>query len=219
MRVKRLFLLAFACLLVSATSGFAADNWTPLFNGKDLTGWQHIGPGSFTVENGMLVSHGGMGLLWYTKKKFGNCVLRVVYKAGPKANSGVFVQIPLPPKDPWDAVNSGYEVQILEQSDYPSFDEYHRTGALYSISKAGTYPPSADGWNTMEITLVGFQVVVRINGVTVDEYDPSNAVPRRKYWYEPQRGPRPEAGYIGVQNHNDESRVYFKEVSVKPLDE
>jgi 3-keto-disaccharide hydrolase len=218
MKVKRFFFFAFVCLLVSATGGFAAGNWRPLFNGKDMAGWEHIGPGSFTVENGMLVSHGGMGLLWYTKERFGNCVLRVVYKADPKANSGVFIQIPLPPKDPWDAVNSGYEVQILEESDYPSFNEYHRTGAMYSISKAGVYPPSADGWNAMEITMEGFQVVVRINGVTVSAWDPSDPVPPRKYWYEPQRGPRPEKGYIGVQNHNEESRVYFKEVSVKPLD-
>ena len=114
MKAQKLFLLAFVCLLVSATGSFAAGNWRPLFNGKDLTGWQHVGPVGFTVENGMLVSYGGMGLLWYTKEKFGNAVLRVVYKAKPKANSGVFVQSPLPPKDPWDAVNSGYEVQILE---------------------------------------------------------------------------------------------------------
>lgn len=219
MKVRRIFLFAFVCLMVSTTSSFAAGNWKPLFNGKDLTGWEHVGPGSFTVENGLLVTHGGMGLLWYTRQKFGNAVLRVVYKAKPKDNSGVYIQIPLPPKDPWQAVNSGYEVQILEQSDYPSFNEYHRTGAIYSISRAGTYPSSPDGWNTMEITMVGFQVVVRINGVTVTEYDPSDAVPPRKYWYEPQRGPRPEEGYIGLQNHNMESVVYFKEVSVKPLGE
>ena len=212
-------------LLVLAVVAFAAlpaasqsDGWIQLFNGKDLTGWKHVGPGGDTVENGLIKTHGGMGLLWYTQKKFGNCVLRVVYKAAPKANSGVFIQIPLPPKDPWDAVNSGYEVQILEQSDYPSFNEYHRTGALYSISKAGTYPPSADGWNTMEITMEGYQTVVRINGVTVSAWDPSDPVLPRTYWYEPQRGPRPDVGYIGVQNHNEESRVYFKEVSVKPLD-
>ncbi len=43
-----------------------------LFNGKDMKGWEHVGPGGFTIENGMLKSDGGMGLLWYTPEKFGN---------------------------------------------------------------------------------------------------------------------------------------------------
>jgi hypothetical protein len=32
--------------------------------------------------------------------------------------------------------------------------------------------------------------------------------------YEPMRGPRPVYGYIGLQNHDPNSTVYFKEVSV-----
>ena len=35
--------------------------------------------------------------------------------------------------------------------------------------------------------------------------------------YEPERGPRPRSGYIGLQNHDDQQRVHFKEVSVAPL--
>jgi hypothetical protein len=32
---------------------------------------------------------------------------------------------------------------------------------------------------------------------------------------DPEPGPRPEAGYIGLQNHDEDSTVYFKEVAVK----
>jgi hypothetical protein len=39
-------------------------------------------------------------------------------------------------------------------------------------------------------------------------------VPERKQWFEPVRGPRPDTGYIGLQNHDQNSTVYFKEVSV-----
>ncbi len=60
--------LAFlACL-----SAQAEDKWRPLFNGKDLEGWKHVGPGSFQIEDGLLKTEGGMGLLWYTREKFGN---------------------------------------------------------------------------------------------------------------------------------------------------
>jgi hypothetical protein len=88
-------------LAMAAGAAFAAD-WKPLFNGKDLSGWEHVGPGSFTVEDGMLRTHGGMGLLWYTREKFGNTTLRVVFKTtGPVDNSGLFIRFPEPPKDPW----------------------------------------------------------------------------------------------------------------------
>ena len=56
-------------------SGFAADadnactgdpnKWQQIFNGKDLTGWKHVGPGFMTVEpDGLIHTHGGMGLLY-----------------------------------------------------------------------------------------------------------------------------------------------------------
>ena len=46
-----------------------AADWKQLFNGKDMNGWEHVGPGGFVLENGMLKSEGGMGLLWYTAAK------------------------------------------------------------------------------------------------------------------------------------------------------
>ena len=43
-------------------------------------------------------------------------------------------------------------------------------------------------------------------------------VPPRGRWFEPDRGPRPNEGYIGLQDHDDKSTAYFKEVAVKPLE-
>lgn len=60
--------------------------WRQLFNGKDLTGWKHVGKGSMSVENGLIRGLGGMGLLYRTGEKFGNCTLRVVYRM-QKTNS------------------------------------------------------------------------------------------------------------------------------------
>ena len=39
-----------------------------LFNGTDLTGWRHVGRGEFVVEDGALMTSGGMGLLVYDGK-------------------------------------------------------------------------------------------------------------------------------------------------------
>jgi len=203
----------------AATSGAVGDkeDWHQLFNGRDLDGWEHIGPGRFVVEDGLLKTEGGMGLLWYTRERFGNCALRVVYKVSKEdSNSGVFVRIADKPADEWFAVHHGYEVQICDNQD-----EYHRTGAIYSLSPARSKPMNPPGqWNTMEIALKGKYVLVSINGTQVTEFDPGGAVPERKQQWEPERGPRPETGYIGLQNHEDydpNTHVYFKEVSERRL--
>jgi len=49
----------------------------------------------------------------------------------------------------------------------------------------------------------------------VNDFSNDQPVPERKQWFEPVRGPRADTGYIGLQNHDAASTVYFKEVSVK----
>ncbi len=215
--MKRNVLAVTLLLLGSSVSTLADDEktsgWRPIFDGKSLDGWEHVGPGRFVLKDGVLRTEGGMGLLWYTKEKLGNCVIRVVYKTSSKAsNSGVFIRIADKPKDEWFAVHHGYEVQICDAAD-----PFHRTGAIYSLSKADAQPGKVGEWNTLEITLKGDLVQVSVNGVPVNSFDPKGPVPERKHDYEPMRGPRPQSGYIGLQNHDTESHVDFKNVSVRPL--
>ena len=191
--------------------------WKQLFDGKDLTGWKHVGPGSMTVEDGLIQTHGGMGLLYWTGGKLGNCTIRVVFKMRDhNDNSGVFIRIPIEPREEWMPVHYGYEVQI--DNEAAGEDEYHTTGMLYSLTKplarAGKPGPE---WNTMEITLDGPRTIVVLNGVKVTDYTEGNPVPERKFNFEPQRGPRPNDGYFGLQNHSDNDVVFFKEVAVKML--
>ena len=212
-------MLIIAILALAAVPGWAqTGGWRQLFNGKDMTGWQQVGPGSVVVENGMLKPVGGMGLLWYTPNKISNSVIRVVFKVtNENDNAGVFIRIPIPPREEWMPVNYGEEVQI-----FGAGDEYHCTGVLYSLTKALASPSKPIGeWNTMEITLDGPHTVVVLNGVKVTDYTEGQPVPERVKDYEPQRGRRPDAGYIGLQNHPREDKtdsgVYFKEVAVRPL--
>jgi hypothetical protein len=192
------------------------SEWRTLFDGKSLDGWEHIGPGKMVLEDGLLRTEGGMGLLWYTREKIGDGVIRVVYKTtSHSANSGVFIRIADKPKDPWYAVHNGYEVQICDVQD-----DFHGTGSIYSLSKVTSRPAKPEGqWNTMEITLKGRRIQVAINGTQVNDFDPETAtIPERTKEFEPKRGPRAESGYIGLQNHDDyakDSHVIFKEVSYR----
>lgn len=201
---------ASACLAASAQ----AQEWKPLFNGKNLDGWNHVGPGRFVVEHGALKTEGGMGLLWYTGEKFEHATIRLVFRLPqPNAvgNSGLFIRIPNKPTEPWAAVNTGYEVQIDE-----SGDDSHRTGVLYSFTKARTKPDLRD-WNTMEITLDGERTLVVVNGQTVTDFREGDPVPEKLKPYEPDRGRRGVSGFIGLQNHSDKDVVLFREISVRKL--
>jgi hypothetical protein len=195
------------------------DGWKQLFNGKDLTGWKEVGKGERYVKDGTIRSHGGMGLLYYTGGKLSNCIIKVVYRMEKSnSNSGVFIRIPLEPREEWMPVFYGYEVQIDNHPETSNEDEYHVTGTLYSLTKPLAKPgkPGPE-WNTMEITLDGLRTIVVVNGEKVTDYKEGDPTPARKFDFEPYRGLRPLAGWIGLQNHGNDDIVDFKEVAVKPL--
>ena len=243
--------------LTAGNEGTAAESgWRSLplvTGGKVDPSWIHVGWGGFLVDDGALRTAPdprGLGLLVYTKERFGNCQIRVVFKVkDDKSNAGVYVRLadgildrattPGPAFDrdakgkmspesmervkaaaereegPWFAVHQGYEVQILA-----SGDAWHRTGAIYSLAPATGQSRKAPGeWQTMIITLAGERITVNLDGEDISEFDPTSADVRpRKEWYEPKREPkRPEAGYLGLQNHDPGELVWYKEVSVRPL--
>ncbi len=211
-----------AILLLTGALLAAAPNsgeWKPLFNGKNLDGWKHVGPGGDTVENGLIRTHGGMGLLYWTGGKVGDCTIRVVYRMRDENdNSGVFIRIPTAPTEPWMPVNKGYEVQIDNHPERGGENDYHITGTLYSLTKPLAKPGKpGPQWNTMDITLDGPRTIIVVNGQKVTDYTEGQPVPPKKLSYEPDRGRRPNMGYFGLQNHSDNDIVFFKEVAIKPL--
>jgi hypothetical protein len=209
-----------AILALAVFPALAAEK--QLFNGKDLAGWaripRHEGapadqkPG-FTVRDGLLVAvpDAPEDDLWYTGGKIGNATLRVVYRvSAPEANSGVFIRIPYQPKSEDDAINKGIEVQIQDTGD-----EYHCTGVFYSMTKAKARPYKPAGeWNTLEIEMRGPRTIVRLNGVVVTDYDGVAPVPPKKGQYEPERGPRPDQGYIAIQHHGGAATLWFREIAL-----
>ena len=212
--------IGFALLTLAAASAWSGEK--SLFNGTDAKGWARIPrhedapagqqPG-FVVRDGLLVSIPGAPEddLWYTGARIGNATLRVVYKvSAPDANSGVFIRIPYAPKSEDDAINKGIEVQIMDTGD-----DYHCTGVLYSMTKAMARPYKPAGeWNTLEIEMRGPRTIVRMNGVVVTDYDGVAAVPPKKGRYEPDRGPRPDEGYIAIQHHGGAATLWFKEITL-----
>lgn len=194
--VLSFLLLAFPVVLSAQNA--SDGQWKTLFDGSSLKGWTMSGPGEFTLEaDGTMLSRGGMGLFYHSGQKYQDFELELDWKAvSDSSNSGVFVRFPEAP-DPWVAVNTGYEIQIDN-----SRDPMHATGAVYSFSapfKMAAKP--APAWNTYKIKVTGQRYRVYLNGELVNDFI----------------GDRSTEGYVGLQNHDDNSKVWFKNIRVRPL--
>jgi hypothetical protein len=181
------------------------NGFTYLFNGQSIDGWCMAGPGKFVIieYNKSVRSEGGMGLLWYTKKKYKDFVLKIDWKVNRKNdNSGVFIRFPNPDNDPWIAVNKGYEIQIDDLA-LPDGNPLHKTGAIYNFAAPSNQRSKPIGeWNTFEIEATNQKYSVILNGEKV--------VPEFI-------GNRLTEGYIGIQNHDTDSHVSFKNIRIKEI--
>jgi hypothetical protein len=174
-----------------------------LFNGVNLDGWQQAGPGGFRIDNGMLVTEGGMGLLWYSTRQFQNFELKLDWKVTKRSdNSGVFVRFPEPGGDPRIAINEGYEIQIDDEGA-PDGDMIHKTGAIYGVQPPVKIASKQPGdWNTFAIRVEGQIYNVALNSEPVI----TNF-----------KGDRSMRGHIGLQNHSSKDQVFFRNIIAMPL--
>ncbi len=129
-----------------------------LFDGKDLTGWYPRTPsrgGAWKAENGTLVKDGN-GSDLVNMAKWQDFKLHIEFNCGANANSGIFLR-------------GRYEVQVeTESAREPNS---HHTGGVYGfLDPVPEQPRKADVWQTFDITLVGRNVTVVQNGITVIDH-------------------------------------------------
>lgn len=169
-------------------------------------GWNHYGPGYFELDEntGILKAQGGMGLFWYSAKKFKDFTLELDYKCSEiDTNSGVFIRVPKVPVND-DYIYHSFEIQI-----YDSGEGTHKTGAVYDAEgpRENAFKKTGE-WNHYKITFRGDHIRVELNGTLVIDWV---AAPRGKIKDFAQEG------YIGLQNHDSRSPVYFRNIYVKEL--
>lgn len=170
-------------------------------------GWNHYGPGYFILDEntGELNSQGGMGLFWYSVKKYRDFILELDFKCENRStNSGVFVRVPeMPSSD--DYIYHSFEVQIDD-----SGEGIHTTGAAYDAEAPSVLASKEPGqWNHFKISFVGSRLTVELNGTQVLDWQ---AEPRGKVLDFAQEG------YIGLQNHDSRSPVTFRNIFLRELE-
>jgi len=184
----------------------AEEGFVPLFNGKDLTGWEG-NPKLWVVEEGMLVGR-SPGIrhndFLATTRAFGNFVLRFqVRLVGGKGNSGVQFRSKRVPKS---HEVSGYQADIGRGWWGTLYDESRRNRPLARPDrKALAKALKPTGWNDYEVRAVGPQIALSINGATLVEYterDPAIA----------------PAGIIAPQLHSGGPlEIQFRNIRIREL--
>jgi hypothetical protein len=125
-----------------------------LFDGKDMAAWTPLGAAArpWHVADGILVSPGG-GTDLRSIASFGDFKLHLEFKADPGANSGVYLR-------------GRYELQI--ENDREPEAPNMRTAGIYGYLAPTPAAPRTPGvWQSYDVTLVGRQVTVKLNGKTV----------------------------------------------------
>jgi len=235
MRFFLKFTLSAAFLLnLAASSSFGADvrndeGWTPLFNGKDLSGWRiHPMPsGGITevvpimredkvvgydgklkdgttthlwrVEDGKLIGSGPPSHLFSQRGDYVNFHYRIEASINDGGNSGQYFRTEYGPNFP-----KGYEAQINA-----THRDKIRTGSLYiptikEVLVLDTAPHKPDEVFTQEVICIDDTITIIINGKkTVDNFKD----PQARY----------KSGHFALQGHDPGTVVTFKKIEVKEL--
>ncbi|MEJ7769986.1 MAG: DUF1080 domain-containing protein [Chitinophagaceae bacterium] len=200
----------FSLTMLSLAAFSQGSGWINLFDGKSLSGWK-IGDNAatFTIENGSIVAHGPVGHLFYDgtamNHNFKNFEFKTQVMTTPGSNSGIYFHTEYQ-QGGWPA--KGYEVQVNN-----SHTDWRRTGSLYAVQDVRDTLVKDNVWYTESITVVGKKVTIKINDKTVVEYtEPENTQRSND-----QRGRKISNGTFALQGHDPKSKVYFKEIMVRPL--
>jgi hypothetical protein len=185
------------------------EGFTPLFNGKDLTGWKATGKADvWKADQGAIAVEKGGGGYLMTEKEYGDFELRLEYKLTKGANSGVALRTPMA----GDPAYVGMEIQLIDDEGWPGkLADYQHTGSIYDVVPAAKTNNKPIGeWNSMRIVCKASKVTVEVNGAVVVDANTEDAKEATKKRHP---GLARDKGHIGFQSYN--TRVEFRNVFIK----
>lgn len=203
------FLLVLLTVCMSFVQGGKKEKWISLFDGKSLDGWK-VGENasSFKLENGTIVVNGPRAHLFYDGKvgehNFKNFEFKAQVMTTPGSNSGIYFHTQYQ-EGGWPS--KGYEVQVNN-----SHTDWRRTGSLYGIQDVKDVFVEDNVWYTEQIIVQGKHITIKINDKTVVDYIEPDEVGNK-----PNEGRKISSGTFALQGHDPKSKVFYKDIMVKPL--
>jgi len=182
------------------------EGFVPLFNGKDLTGWEGDTK-LWIVENGMLVGR-SPGIKYNdflaTNKTYGDFILRYQIRlVDGKGNTGVQFRSARVPDSHEVA---GYQADFAPGWWGKLYDEARRKKVLAGPSnEEGLKIVKPGDWNDYEVQAAGNKITLTVNGTKTVEYTETDANIAK-------------TGVIATQIHGGgPMEVQFKNIRIKEL--
>ena len=201
-------------LLAGCVSTQTDAEFVPLFDGKTLSGWRLVGKTGegYGVKDGVIhCARGGGGNL-LSDKEYADFILRLEFKLETGSNNGVGIRAPLE----GDATFLGMEIQILDDNapQYADLRPAQYCGSIYDVvpARRGALKKAGE-WNEEEITCVGRQVKVRLNGQVIVDANLNDITDPKILANHP--GVLRQTGRIGFLGHNE--YVEFRNIRIKEL--
>lgn len=196
--------LATSLVLLGASNAMAEDaEWTSLFDGETLDGWEKVGSEEsvWTIEDGTMTGAGPGSMLVCTQGPYKNFRYRAEVKISDGGNSGLYFRTTRKP-----SFADGYEAQIDSTHRDPI-----RTGSLYGFCHVYKQLVKPDTWFTYEIEVRDDvwrgRDMTRIK-ITVDGDELYEYMDFEKTFKD---------GYFAFQHHDPGSKVNIRKVEVMPL--
>lgn len=211
--------LLIACVVFSFLSSCSSSkkagngkDWIPLFDGKTLNNWKASeNPSTFSIENGAIAVHGPRAHLFYEgpvmDHNFKNFEFKAQVMTTPGSNSGIFIHTAYQ-ENGWPS--KGYEIQVNQ-----THTDWRKTGSLYGVDDVKQLYVKDNEWYWEHIIVQGKHITIKINDNTVVDYTEPDGVEKMEGRSEKHLS----SGTFALQGHDPKSKVYFKQVLVKPLPE
>jgi hypothetical protein len=220
---------ALVSVLIFVVPVSAAD-WKPMFNGKDLSGWEVRGDGQWTVMRdgtilGQRISNlrkqfvpGGplttpkefkdwvdtQSWLYTIRNDFGEFDMHLEYWTKTTGNSGVSIRDTS--RAAWAISNPPDFKKTPSKIGYEiqinnRYPDPHPSGSIYGFVDAPKEIQFEDDWNTMDISSRNAKITVMLNGKLAAEHPG-----------DPQRS---KTGPIGLQLHDQFCIIMFRNVRIR----
>lgn len=189
MKLLKMQILAGLAAALAGCAAIGTDDeagFVPLFNGRDLSGWEGATDSYGVSSEGYLtcrqrdgVGASGARNLW-TTRDYANFTIRFDVKLPTDANNGLGIRTK---PNGWCS-REGIEIQLLD--DYgPAYNgsnrltNVHYTGSIYGVvgpalrTNGQSYLNAPGEWNAVEVTANGPRITVVLNGTTIVDADVS----------------------------------------------
>lgn len=166
--------------------------WTDLFNGRDLSGWETVGEAEWRVSDGVLTGSGGDGEI-RSRETYSGFEMQTYFRTRRHANGGIFYRLAEREDQP-----SHYEIQVY---DVPTAT--NPTGSIYGIVPAIDSGCRSGSWCLLQLISDGAYSRVLVNGTTVAEAGDLTL---------------PDTGRVAIQSHS-QLPIEYKGIRIKSIRE